>query len=210
LRTYLLLAAAEFRRYSTYRLAILAGVFTQSVFGFIRISVLIAAIDAGGGTLAGYDRRSASTYVWLGQALLAPIGLQFFLINGPEFTAAFGYGGGYAGQLPGSVFGYASALLVVDNGRLAFDGTLSGLAARVALQRVLVVDLPEPRPDLHVAEATHIGSELAGQRQRFAFSPQQTTAARVLAEVSAKTEVIDLTLEEPAIEDIVRTLYGAT
>jgi ABC-2 type transport system ATP-binding protein len=99
-------------------------------------------------------------------------------------------------------------VLVVDRGRLAFDGTLAGLAARVALQRVLVVDLPEPGPDLHVAAAIHIGSELGGQRQRLAFSPQQTTAARVLAEVTAKTEVIDLTLEEPAIEDIVRTLYG--
>jgi ABC-2 type transport system ATP-binding protein len=101
-------------------------------------------------------------------------------------------------------------VLVVDHGRLVFDGTLPNLAARVALQRVLVVDLPEPSPDLHVAGATHIGSELNGQRQRLAFSPQQTTAARVLAEVSAKTEVIDLTLEEPAIEDIVRTLYGVS
>ena len=99
-------------------------------------------------------------------------------------------------------------VLVVDRGRLAFDGTLAGLAARVALQRVLVVDLPEPGPDLNVAAAIHIGSELGGQRQRLAFSPQRTTAARVLAEVTAKTEVIDLTLEEPAIEDIVRTLDG--
>jgi ABC-2 type transport system permease protein len=74
-RTYLLLATAEFRRYSTYRLAIFAGVVTQSVFGFIRISVLFAAISAAGGTLAGYDELSASTYVWLGQALLAPIAI---------------------------------------------------------------------------------------------------------------------------------------
>jgi ABC-2 type transport system permease protein len=74
-RTYLLLAAAEFQRYSTYRLAILAGVTTQSVFGFIRVSVLFAAISEAGGTLAGYDQRSASTYVWLGQALLAPIAI---------------------------------------------------------------------------------------------------------------------------------------
>jgi ABC-2 type transport system permease protein len=75
-RTYLLLAAAEFRRFSTYRLAILAGVFTQSIFGFIRVSVLFAAIAAAGGTLAGYDQRSASTYVWLGQALIAPIAIM--------------------------------------------------------------------------------------------------------------------------------------
>ena len=99
-------------------------------------------------------------------------------------------------------------VLVVDHGRLVFDGTLASLAARVALQRVLVVDLPEPTPDLQLTAATHIGSELAGQRQRLAFSPHETTAARVLAEVSGKAEVIDLTLEEPAIEDIVRTLYG--
>jgi ABC-2 type transport system ATP-binding protein len=100
-------------------------------------------------------------------------------------------------------------VLVVDHGRLVYDGTLTGLAERVALSRVLVVDLTGPHPDLVVSDATHIGSELAGQRQRLAFSPQQTTAARVLAEVSAQVEVVDLTLEEPAIEAIVRTLYSS-
>jgi ABC-2 type transport system ATP-binding protein len=99
-------------------------------------------------------------------------------------------------------------VLVIDRGHLVFDGTLPSLAERVALQRVLVVDLPEPSPDLQVSVAAHIGSDLDGQRQRLAFSPKETTAARVLAEVSAVTEVVDLTLEEPAIEDIVRTLYG--
>ena len=99
-------------------------------------------------------------------------------------------------------------VLVIDRGRLVFDGTLPSLAERVALQRVLVVDLPEPSPDLRISEAAHIGSDLDGQRQRLAFSPKETTAAKVLAEVSAVTEVVDLTLEEPAIEDIVRTSYG--
>jgi viologen exporter family transport system ATP-binding protein len=98
-------------------------------------------------------------------------------------------------------------VLVVDHGRLVYDGTLSDLTVRVALQRVLVVDLWEPTAPLLVADAEHIGSELNGVRQRLAFSPELTTAARVLAEVSAQVEVRDLTLEEPAIEDIVRTLY---
>jgi ABC-2 type transport system ATP-binding protein len=98
-------------------------------------------------------------------------------------------------------------VLVVDHGRLVYDGTLPGLGQRVALQRVLVVDLWEPRPPLQVAEATWIGSDGDGVRQRLAFSPAETTAARVLADVSGQVEVRDLTLEEPAIEDIVRTLY---
>ena len=99
-------------------------------------------------------------------------------------------------------------VLVVDSGRLVYNGTLPGLATRVALRRILVVDLQQPHPPLRVAGAEHVGSELEGLRQRLAFAPNETTAARVLAEVSAQVEVRDLTLEEPAIEDIVRTLYS--
>jgi ABC-2 type transport system permease protein len=73
--TYVELAKAEFRRYSTYRSATLAGIFTNSVFGFIRLGVLLAAIAAAGGTLGGYGPQEASTYVWLGQAFLAPVAM---------------------------------------------------------------------------------------------------------------------------------------
>ena len=99
-------------------------------------------------------------------------------------------------------------VLVVDQGRLVYDGRLADLAARVALQRVLVVDLWDAHPPLRIPGAEHLGSELDGVRQRLAFSPEETTAAKVLAAVSAQVEVRDLTLEEPAIEDIVRTLYS--
>ncbi|GAA2091797.1 ATP-binding cassette domain-containing protein [Microlunatus panaciterrae] len=99
-------------------------------------------------------------------------------------------------------------VLVVDQGRLVYDGTLPGLAQRVAMQRVLVVDLLAEHPPLQIEGAEHIGSELNGVRQRLSFSPEENTAARVLAAVSSQVEVRDLTLEEPAIEDIVRTLYS--
>ncbi|WP_375433432.1 ABC transporter permease [uncultured Friedmanniella sp.] len=72
---YLELARAEFRRYSTYRLAIAAGVFTNTVFGLIKVGVLFGAIAAAGGKINGYDQRQAATYVWLGQALLAPVAM---------------------------------------------------------------------------------------------------------------------------------------
>ena len=72
-RRYLLLARAEFRRQSTYRLALIAGVFTNTVFGFLRISALFAAVRGGGGSIGGYDFEQASTYVWLGQAFMAPV-----------------------------------------------------------------------------------------------------------------------------------------
>jgi ABC-2 type transport system permease protein len=74
-RRYFELARAEFHRHSTYRLAIAAGVFTNTVFGFIRVGVLFAAIRSAGGDIAGYGFQQAATYVWLGQALLAPVAM---------------------------------------------------------------------------------------------------------------------------------------
>jgi ABC-2 type transport system ATP-binding protein len=99
-------------------------------------------------------------------------------------------------------------LLVVDHGRLVYDGNLPGLAAVVGARRVLVVDLAEPAGRLDAVPGTElVGVEAGGLRQRLAFSPEATTAAAVLAEVSAVAGVRDLSIEEPDIEDVVRRLY---
>jgi ABC-2 type transport system ATP-binding protein len=102
-------------------------------------------------------------------------------------------------------------VLVVDHGRLAFDGTLPGLAATVGAQRILVIDLAEPSPDLTgVPNTTLVESESGGLRQRLAFDAEATTAAAMLADVSARHGVRDLTIEEPDIEDVVRRIYAAS
>ena len=62
-------------RHAAYRAAALGGAFTNCVFGLIRAAVVLAVIDTTGGTLGGYDTASAATYVWLGQALIAPVQL---------------------------------------------------------------------------------------------------------------------------------------
>jgi ABC-2 type transport system ATP-binding protein len=99
-------------------------------------------------------------------------------------------------------------LLVVDRGRLAYDGDLAGLVARVGAQRVLVVDLAEPvAPLADIPDTVLVGVEGGGLRQRLAFVPERTTAAQVLAAVSARAEVHDLSVAEPDIEDVVRRLY---
>lgn len=99
-------------------------------------------------------------------------------------------------------------LLVVDHGRLAFDGGQPELVARVGARRVLVVDLAEPAPPLdRIADTELLAVEGGGLRQRLAFSPGTTTAARVLAAVSETAPVRDLSIEEPDIEDVVRRLY---
>ncbi len=111
----------------------------------------------------------------------------------------------------GDVERLCERVLVVDHGTLAYDGTLAGLSRRVGARRVLVVDLVEPAPDLvGVPHAVHVDSQAHGLRQRLAFDAADTTAAAVLAAVSARAQVRDLSIEEPDIEDVVRRLYAAT
>jgi ABC-2 type transport system ATP-binding protein len=110
----------------------------------------------------------------------------------------------------GDVERLCDRILVIDHGRLAYDGNLAGLSRTVGAERVLVVDLAEPMPDLTgLAGARHLSSEADGLRQRLAFDAERTTAAKVLAAVSDKAEVLDLTVEEPDIEDVVRRIYAA-
>lgn len=101
-------------------------------------------------------------------------------------------------------------VLLVDHGRLAFDGTLDGLSRLVGARRVLVVDLQSPGEDLLSIPGTrHLGSEAGGLRQRLAIDPDLTTVAAVVAAVAARASLRDLAVEEPDIEDVVRTVYRA-
>lgn len=107
----------------------------------------------------------------------------------------------------GDVERLCDRVLVVDHGRLAYDGSLDGLGRTVGAERVLVVDLAEPCAELAVPGARHLRSEGGGLRQHLAFDPAATTAARVLAAVSEQADVLDLTIAEPAVEDVVRRIY---
>ncbi|WP_351232968.1 ABC-2 family transporter protein [Streptomyces sp. NPDC002133] len=69
MRLYAVVLAGGFRRYATYRVATAAGVFTNTVFGFI-VAYTYTALWDERPQLGGYDLSQALTYVWLGQALL--------------------------------------------------------------------------------------------------------------------------------------------
>ncbi len=71
---YAAIAARAFRRYSTYRAATVAGIFTNSVFGVI-YSYAYLALWAARPDAGGYDATDAVTFVWLGQSLLMTVAL---------------------------------------------------------------------------------------------------------------------------------------
>ncbi|MGH3816059.1 MAG: ABC transporter permease [Pseudonocardiaceae bacterium] len=74
LACYLRLIGAGFRRYSTYWQAVVAGLATNIVFGFMRCAVLLT-VFAGSAQVAGYNPSRTVTFVWIGQGLIAVVAI---------------------------------------------------------------------------------------------------------------------------------------
>ena len=98
-------------------------------------------------------------------------------------------------------------MVIIDRGRLIWDGTVTELKDRYGTERTLVVDLEEPQPPLDVPGTRVL--RVDGPRQWLAFRRDETTAAAVTAAVASRAPLVDLALEEPDVEDIVRRIYTA-
>jgi ABC-2 type transport system ATP-binding protein len=99
-------------------------------------------------------------------------------------------------------------MLLIDHGRLLYDGAVSAIRDRFGVERTLVVDLAEDEVvngPLSVGPAVQVRAD--GPRRWLRFRREETTAAELIAAVSARYHIRDLTIEEPEIEAIVRGIY---
>ena len=96
-------------------------------------------------------------------------------------------------------------VIVIDHGTSVYDGSLAGLHAQGGSTRTLVVDLVDEAPPIDVPGAAV--RKVEGPRQWLSF-PSDASAAPVVAAVAAAYDVADLSIQEPAIEDVIRDLYS--
>jgi ABC-2 type transport system ATP-binding protein len=100
-------------------------------------------------------------------------------------------------------------VVVIDHGRVLVDDELAALRRRFAGNRALVVELVAPAAPLRgLPGVVDVAVEAQGLRQRLEFTGA-TTAAELIAEVARRAEVRDVSVDEPSIEDLVRTLYAS-
>jgi ABC-2 type transport system permease protein len=64
----------SFRRASTYRVATASGAFVNTVFGYIRASVLIFVATQSGGEVRGLSGPELATFAFLSQAFIMTVG----------------------------------------------------------------------------------------------------------------------------------------
>jgi viologen exporter family transport system ATP-binding protein len=98
-------------------------------------------------------------------------------------------------------------VLVIDHGRLLFDGPLSELRDRILPITSIIFDVKAvPDPSLLVWNSQRI-AEVGSHRYRVDIDRRSLSAATAVKEIMNRFEVADISIEEPQIEDVVKRIY---
>ena len=98
-------------------------------------------------------------------------------------------------------------MLIIDHGRVLLDGSVERFKSDHGTERTLVVDLERAVAALELGSGTVVRTD--GPRQWIRFDRRTTTAAEVMAEVSDREAIRDLSIEEPDIETLIHEVYAA-
>ena len=98
-------------------------------------------------------------------------------------------------------------IIVINHGKIVEDGSLDDLIGKIAPIRKLIIDFYDEQPDISHPKAVVAKKE--GARVWFEFEKDVITAAELIADISKNYSVMDLSLEEADIEDIIRSVYNS-
>ncbi len=96
-------------------------------------------------------------------------------------------------------------VLIIDHGKLLYDGALTTLQTRFGGHWQLTVDFAEAYPDVSLegAELLHV----ADQRAVYAFDRQALSASDLIGLLSARFNLRDVSVAEPDAETTIRRIY---
>lgn len=95
-------------------------------------------------------------------------------------------------------------VLVIYAGQLIYDGSLTGLLEQFAPCREVTIELAEDRLPAELAAYGEV-KEVSGRVVRFIVPQEQLT--HMIARLLAKLEIVDLTVADPPIEEVIGQVF---
>lgn len=105
----------------------------------------------------------------------------------------------------GDIEELCSRIIIINNGRMMEDGNLRDIVDRIAPYKTLVVEYYDDEIAEH--EKCEI-IEHTDNVAKYRFMKSEITAAGLIADLSSKKKIRDVSIEEPGIDDIIRVAYG--
>ncbi|MGL4609262.1 MAG: ABC transporter ATP-binding protein [Trueperaceae bacterium] len=96
-------------------------------------------------------------------------------------------------------------VLIIDQGKLLFDGGLETLQSRFGGKWQLVVDFAESYESVQIEGADLIHYQDA--RATYAFDRKDLSSSDLIGRISARYNLRDVSVQEPDIEATIRTIY---
>jgi ABC-2 type transport system ATP-binding protein len=107
--------------------------------------------------------------------------------------------------------GFCRRLVIIDRGRIIFDGDLESVKDRFARERILHVETARPVP-LETLRDSLPGAEVTVEdtplRYAVRFDRFAMTAGQAVTVLAGLTELVDFRVDEPSIEDVIRRVYS--
>jgi ABC-2 type transport system ATP-binding protein len=96
-------------------------------------------------------------------------------------------------------------IVLIDTGRIIYDGTVEAIKGQYGTHRTLIVELCDDDPDFAV-EGAEVESR-TGNSVRLRFDRRTISADVLIRRVTEAYGVNDLSIEEPELESIIRRIY---
>ena len=98
-------------------------------------------------------------------------------------------------------------VIVIDHGRLLFDGALDELRDRILPVTSIVFDVKRAPDPSQLSWNGHAIREVGMHRYRLDIDRREAAPATAVKEIVNRFEVSDLKIEEPEIEAVVKRIY---
>ncbi len=96
-------------------------------------------------------------------------------------------------------------ILVVNLGKLVYDGRIDSLRERLGSQRTIMIEFSDDPGPVEIPHATLV--EDRGIRKTYAFDCAEVSALDLVSMLPRSLPIADISFEEPDIEEIIRRLY---
>lgn len=96
-------------------------------------------------------------------------------------------------------------VLILNEGKLYYDGLLETFRQKMAPERRLIVDLIDDKAFVSDPEAVLLKQE--GHRAWLKYNPQKTSTTTLISRITSNYPIRDLYIENPPIEEIIAQLY---
>lgn len=96
-------------------------------------------------------------------------------------------------------------VIVIDHGRILFDGPLAALAERLAPFKVITIDLER---DANGSDFSRYGELIGQEARKVTLRVAREAAAGVASRLLADLPVLDLTVQDPPIEDVIGRVFA--